>query len=59
MYKKHQKICLEQKPWVMKVPKGDFFAPKDFYQKLPFYYLGFADFECMSKVSSNKNFGEK
>ena len=37
----------------------DSVAFRDFYQKLPFYFLGFADVQCMSEAPSNINFGEK
>ena len=32
---------------------------EDFYQKLPFDFLGIVDFECMNEILSNINFGKK
>ena len=37
----------------------DSFAFKNFYQKVPFHFLGIADFECMNETLSNKSFADK
>ena len=39
----------------MLVPKEDSIASKDFYQKVSFYFIRTANFQCMSELPSNTN----
>ena len=41
------------------IPKQDYFALKDLYQEVLFYFLGIADFKCMNERISNKEIYKK
>ena len=46
------KMCLENKCCILKLPEAGSFTFKDFYQKTPFYSLGFAYFERKKEGAS-------
>ena len=56
---KHQKKASKENLSLMKFPKQDYFASKDFYQKVPIYFLGNANLDCLNKIISNEKIGEK
>ena len=58
VFKKHRDKCSEKKPCVMKFPEGKHFVFKEFYEKVPFYFLGTADSEYL-KNYFHTNFGFK
>ena len=47
--KKHSRKRSENEPSLMKFPTEGSFSFENFYQNVPFYFIGTADFECMKK----------